>query len=124
MQLGQPCQYRSQTESTPHREGQATVSPTASGNSQRCRSLEYEQTLEPKQQAQEPLEFALLHYFLTETISVFHDRIALWKTRIPLVGLKHRFVLDAMLSLVALDLYRHTFESHTLGTREQTHGCG
>ena len=75
-----------------------------------------EPQMETSLQANEPrdstLELALLHYFFTETISAFHDPIAVWKTRIPLVGLRHRFVLDGLLSLAALDLYRHTYETY------------
>ena len=54
------------------------------------------------------LEMRLLHYFLTETIATFHGPINFWHTRLPLVGLKHRFVFDSLISLAALELYRQT----------------
>ena len=46
------------------------------------------------------------------TTSHFHDPIVLWSTRLPLVGLKLRYVMDALLSLASLDLYRHTVAEH------------
>ena len=75
-----------------------------------------EPQLETSLQANEPrdstLELALLHYFFAETISAVHDPIAVWKTLIPLVGLRHRFVLDGLLSLAVLDHYRDTYETY------------
>ena len=105
-----PCHYEATQRNTARRQSPRPAAAVDSGALQGCRSgLQTEISPPAKRPDQETRELMLLHYFVTETISAFHDPIGIWKTQIPLVGLKYRFVFDALLSLAALDLYRHTY---------------
>lgn len=65
------------------------------------------------------VELRLLHYFMGKVIESYPDEMGFWRLRIPLIAFEHRHVFDALLSMSALFLYRHTSDESLAGNERR-----